>query len=148
MDPHQPEPLVKLPISIEQDSIQLHTSVLIDSATTLTFVSQDFLTRNNLLGGCVRGPKIAVRIENEQRISTTKTCSPTSVSLDQKKFPGLIFTVLPHLKCVDSIFGLPAMKELNMFIQSSKDMVIIGDIPFLCESQPRRVSSLLTSLLL
>jgi hypothetical protein len=60
MDPIQPEPLMKLPISIEQDYMQYHTSVLIDSTTTLNFVSQEFLTRNNLLGKCIRGPKVAV----------------------------------------------------------------------------------------
>jgi hypothetical protein len=30
MDPNKPEPLMKLAISIEQDSLQLHTNVLID----------------------------------------------------------------------------------------------------------------------
>jgi hypothetical protein len=39
MDPNQPEPLMKLPVSIEQDSLQFLTDVLIDSATTLNFVS-------------------------------------------------------------------------------------------------------------
>ena len=122
MDPNHPEPLMKLPISIEQNSMQFHTSVLIDLAVTFNFVIQDFLTRNNLWFGCVRGPKIVVRIANEQGISTTKTFSPTSVSIDRKKFLVLIFTVLPHLKCVNFIFGLPAMKELNMSIQPSKDI--------------------------
>ena len=42
MDPNQPESLMKLPISIEQNSMQNHTTVLIDSATTLNSVSQDF----------------------------------------------------------------------------------------------------------
>jgi hypothetical protein len=51
---------MKLPISIEHDSLQFHTSVLIDSATTLNFVSEDFLTRNNLLGKCSRGKKMLV----------------------------------------------------------------------------------------
>jgi len=110
-EPNQPEPLMKLPISIDQDSMQYRKTVLIDSAATLNFVRHDFLTRNNLLGKCIRGPKIAVRIANVQRISTTKTFSPTNVSLDQKKFLGLSFTVLPHLKCVDFIFGLPTMKS-------------------------------------
>ncbi len=117
MDPNQPEPLMKLHISIEHDSLQFHTNVLIDSVATLNFVSHEFLTRNNLLGGCIRGPKIAVRIANEQRISTNKTFSPIHVSIGHKKFPGLNFIVLPHLKCVDFIFGLPAMKALNMAIQ-------------------------------
>ena len=35
MHPNQPEPLMKLPISIEQDSMQYHTSVSIDSTKTL-----------------------------------------------------------------------------------------------------------------
>ena len=81
MDPNQPSPLMKLPISIEHDLVQFHTTVLVDFAATLNFVSQDFLTRNNLLGKCVRGPKIVVRIANEQRISTTKAFSPNNVSL-------------------------------------------------------------------
>jgi hypothetical protein len=80
MDPNQPKPLIKLPHSIEQESMQYHTSVLIDLATTLNFVSQDFLTRNNLLEKCTRGPKVIVRIANEQRISPSKICSPTNGS--------------------------------------------------------------------
>ncbi len=71
--------------------------MLVDSPTTLNFVSQYFLTRNNLLDKCVRAPEIDVRIANEQRISTTKTFYPNNVSLGQKTFPGLSFTVLPHL---------------------------------------------------
>ncbi len=143
MDPNQPKPLMKLPISIKQDSLQFHTSVLIDSATTLNFVSEDFLTRNNLLGKCSRGSKIVVRIAYEKRISTSKTFSPINVSISPKNFTGLKFTVLPHLKCVDFIFGLPAMKEWNMSIQPSNDLVLIGDMPFSRELQPRRVSCLL-----
>ncbi len=105
MYPNQPDSLMKLPISIEENSLQFHTNVLIDCI--LNFVSQDFLTRNNLLGKFIRGSKIAVRIANEQRICTNKTCSPIHVSIGQKTFTGLNFIVLPHLKCVDFIFGLP-----------------------------------------
>jgi hypothetical protein len=71
MDPNQQEPLMKLLISIRQDALQYHASVLIDSATTMNFVSKDFLTRNNLLGKRDRGQKIVVQIANEQRISTS-----------------------------------------------------------------------------
>jgi hypothetical protein len=101
------------------------------------------LTRNNLLRRCIRGLKIVVRIANEKQISTTKTFSPANISLGQKQFLGLNLTMLPHLKCVDSIFGLPTLKELNLSIQSSEGMVLIDDIPFLCESQSRRVSCFL-----
>ncbi len=72
---------MKLPISIEHDPLQFHTNVLIDSAATLNFVSRDFLSRNNLLGKCIRGSKIFVRIANEHRISTNKTFSPIHVSI-------------------------------------------------------------------
>jgi hypothetical protein len=142
MDPNQPEPLMKLPISIEYDYLQFHTNVLIDSAATLNFVSRIFLTRNNLLGKCIRGSEIDVRIANEVRISTNKTFPPIHVSIGQEKFPGLNFIVLPHLKCVDFIFGLPAMKELNMSIQPSNNLLLIGYMIFACETRPRRVSCL------
>jgi hypothetical protein len=101
IDPNQPKPLMKLPISIEQNSIQFHTTVLIDSVATLNFVCQNFVTQNNLLGKCTRGSKVALQIANEQRIFTNKTFSPSCVYIGQKKFTGLNFTVLPHLKCVD-----------------------------------------------
>jgi hypothetical protein len=129
--------------SIEQDSLQFHTSLLIDSATTLNFVSEDFLTRNNVLGNFIRGSKNVIRIANRQRISTCKTFLPTNVSMGQKKLTGLKLTVLPHLKRVNFIFSLPTMKELNISIQPSNNLVLIGDIPFSCESHPRRVSCLL-----
>ncbi len=76
LDPNQPSPLMKLPISLMVDSNSISTTALIDSAASLNFVSIEFLTRNSLLEKCSRGPKIAVRIANEQRISTTKTFSP------------------------------------------------------------------------
>ena len=82
MDPHQPEPLIKLTNSIRQNSLQCHASVLIYSAAALNFVSQDFVTRNNFLGKCTRGPKIDVRIVNEQSIFTNKIFSPTNISID------------------------------------------------------------------
>ena len=130
MDSNELEPLMKLPISLDYDSLRDDTSVLIDSTTTLNFVSQEF----GLVGKCVRGPKIAARIANEQRISTSKSFSPTSLVIHQIKFTCLTFTVLPHLKCVDFIFGLPALKPLQMSIQPFNKSVMIKDRSFLCES--------------
>jgi hypothetical protein len=60
MDPNQPKPLLKLPVSIEEESLQFHTSVLIDLAAALNFMSEGFLTRNNLLEKCIRGKKISL----------------------------------------------------------------------------------------
>jgi hypothetical protein len=144
VDPNEPEPLMKLSISIEYDSLRYDISVLlIDSAATLNFVSQEFLIKNGLVGKCARGPKIAVRIANEQRISTNKSFSPTSLVIHQIKFTGLTFIVLHHLKCMDFIFGFPALKTLQMFLQPSNNLVMIADRPFPCEAQPRRISCLL-----
>jgi len=89
------------------------------------------------------GLKIVARIANENRIFTSKKFSPTNISVGPKKIVGLNFTVLPHLKCVDFIFGLPTMKELNVSFQPSNNLVMIGYLTFTCDSQPRRVSCLL-----
>ena len=86
------------------------------------------------MGKRVRGPKIAVRIANQHRISTNKSFSPTSLFIHQLEFKGLTFTVLPHLKCVDFIFGLPTLKDLQMSIQPSNNLVMINDQAFPCES--------------
>ena len=65
MDPNEPKPVIKLPISIEYDSFRHDTSMLTDSTTaTLHFVSQDFWVQNGLMGNCARGPKTATRIAN------------------------------------------------------------------------------------
>jgi len=65
MDPNEPEPLMKLPISIENDPSRYDTTVIIDSARTLNFASQKCLVHNVLMGKCTYGPQIVVRIENE-----------------------------------------------------------------------------------
>jgi len=75
---------MQLPISIGHDSLQYHTSVLIDSEATLNFASHEFSTRNDPMGKCTSGPKIVVRIANEQRISMSKICSHTKISLGHK----------------------------------------------------------------
>jgi hypothetical protein len=42
MDPNEPEPLMKYPISIEYDSLRNDTNVLNNSTITLNFASQEF----------------------------------------------------------------------------------------------------------
>jgi hypothetical protein len=60
IDPSQSKPLLKLPNSIEQESLRCDTSVLIDLAAYLGFESQQSLNQNSLVGKCIRGPKIGV----------------------------------------------------------------------------------------
>jgi hypothetical protein len=89
--------------------------------------------------------KNIVRIANEKIISTNKTFIPTGLFVGQKYFTCCNFTVLPQLKCIDFIFGLPAMKDLNMYIQPSHNLDVICDQPFSRESQPRWISCLLVN---
>ena len=67
IDPSQSKPLLKLPNSIEQESLRCDTSVLIDLAAYLGFESQQSLNQNSLVGKCIRGPKIVVHNVYGQR---------------------------------------------------------------------------------
>jgi hypothetical protein len=60
MDPSQSDSLMKSLISLEQDSLRCDTFVLIDSATTLSILSQISLNQNRLVGKCIQGQKIVV----------------------------------------------------------------------------------------
>ena len=60
MDLSQSLSLVKLPISLERDSLRCDTCVLINSVVALSFVSQISLNQNGLVGKCIRGQKIIV----------------------------------------------------------------------------------------
>jgi hypothetical protein len=85
---------MKLPISIEHDSLRCETSVLIDLAATLSFASQKSLSRNSLVGEYIRGPKNGVHNVNGQRdlqCFLLATVSPTMFSFSQKTFLGLRF---------------------------------------------------------
>ena len=77
-------------------------------------------------------------LQTSKGFPRVKYCRPRTFRLLSKMLTNLSFIVLPHLKYVDFIYGLPVMKELNMFIQSLHDLVLSGEIPFSCESQPRR----------
>jgi hypothetical protein len=60
MDPSQSKSVMKLHVSLEQDSLQYGTCVLNDSVATLCFESKKSLNRNSLVGQCIRGPKIVI----------------------------------------------------------------------------------------
>jgi hypothetical protein len=60
MDPSQSDSLMKSPISLDQDSLRCDTFVLIDSVTTLSFLSQISLNQNGLVGKSIQGPNNVV----------------------------------------------------------------------------------------
>ena len=60
MDPSQSDSLMKPTIPLEQGSLRCATCVLIDSTTTQCFASPLSLSKNGLVGNCIRGAKIVV----------------------------------------------------------------------------------------
>ncbi len=86
MDPSQSQLLIKLPISIEHNSLRYDTSVLIGSAATLIFSSPKVLNRNGLVGSCKRCPKFVVRKGNGEHRSATVLYSLTRFYASQKAF--------------------------------------------------------------
>jgi len=94
MDPSQSESLMKLPISIEQDSLRCESGVLIDSATTLRFFSRKSLNRNSLVGECIRGPKIVIynaRGQQDPQCFLLAAIAPPMPSFIQNTFLGCRF---------------------------------------------------------
>ena len=134
---------MKLPISIEHASLRCDTSVLFDSATTLSFASRKSLNWNGFVGKCIRGPNLGVHNDNGQRLSATITLSPTMLYVSQKLFLGLGFwrsSVASQLRCV--LLGFQKWKSWDHSVHLLIVWVIDNQL-FYCESQPRRVSCIL-----
>jgi hypothetical protein len=62
---------MRLPIPIEQDLLRYGTSVIVNLAATLSFASRKSLNRNDLVGKCIRSPKLLLIMfmDNEIRNS-------------------------------------------------------------------------------
>jgi hypothetical protein len=84
MVPNQSEPLMKLPISIWQDSLHYRTSVLIDLAGILNFASHDVMTRNNLIGECTSSPKSLFELQMNRDSPRLKYFHPRTFHLVRK----------------------------------------------------------------
>ena len=121
---------MKLPNSISHESSQYHTSVLIDFAANLNFVSRIFLTRNNILGKCTRGPKIDVRVLNEQRISTSKTYVPTNVSLLHMQHCSIMDPNQPKplMKLPISIRQDSSLYRTSVLIDSAESLNFVSQV--------------------
>ena len=62
---------------------------LIDTASSLNFVSKEFVMANGFYKDCKTAPKLAIRVASEQRISTTKVFCPSVFSIDGHEFTDL-----------------------------------------------------------
>ena len=137
MDPDQPEPLMRLPISFDG----CDTDALVDNAATLNFVSGEFVDRHNLKWKTA--PKVAVRVANAQRIASTRIVVPENLVINGVNYSGIQFRVLSNLKAADVILGLPAQRSINMTICPGSDSVKIDDVDVPCVKQDRHVDCFL-----
>jgi len=65
---------------------------------------------NGFYKDCKTAPKMAIRVANVHRISTTKVFCTLVFTIDGHELIDLQFRVLPHFKSSDIILGLSALK--------------------------------------
>jgi hypothetical protein len=66
-------------------------------------------------------------VASEHRISTTKVFCPSVFTTDGHEFTDLQFKVLPRFKSSDVILGLPALKQLNVIIHPSLNILLLWE---------------------
>jgi hypothetical protein len=98
---------------------------------------------NSFYKDCKIVPKLSIRMASGQRISTTKVFCPTVFTIDGHEFTDLQFRVLPHFKGSDIIFGLPALKKLQVVIQPNLTSFTMGDYTIQCNRESHRISCLI-----
>ena len=139
LDPDQPEPLMKLPIVVNNTEMD----ALLDTAATMSFVSENFVKTHSLTSR--RAEKLAVRVANGSRINSTRVVHLDAVRIGQKLYDNLSFRVLPHLKAADLVLGLPTLKQLGIMIHPAECSVTIKEEKIPCHLEERRVEcSLIT----
>ncbi len=135
--------LMRFTAVVSQENISSKADTLIDTAASLNFVSKRFLNANGFYNYCKAAPKIAVRVANEQRISTDKIFCPTVFTIDGHNFSGLEFRVLPHFKSADIILGLTSLRDLDVTIHPSSNEFTVKNVTVCCHREPLRISCVL-----
>jgi len=74
---------------------------LIGTATSLNFLSMEFVMVNDFYKDCKTAPKLALRVASEQRIFTIKVFCPLVFTIDGHEFIDLQFKVFPPFKSYD-----------------------------------------------
>jgi len=76
MDPYDPGALTRFTALISLNGLTTKADALIDTTTSLNFVSKEFVMANGFYKDCKTTPKLVIRVASEQRISTTKNILP------------------------------------------------------------------------
>jgi hypothetical protein len=69
---YEAEALMRFIATMPYNGLSLKADTLIDTAASLNFVSKEFAVTNGFCKDCKTTPKLAIRVANEHRISTTK----------------------------------------------------------------------------
>ena len=104
MDPCEPEALMRFATSFSLNELSTKADTLIDKASSLNFVSKEFVISNVFYKDCKTDPKPATRI------STANAFCLSVFTIDGHESTDLQYRVLPHFKSPDIILGLPALK--------------------------------------
>jgi hypothetical protein len=143
MNPSEKKSLMRFTAVMSQENLTSKADTLIDTAISLNFVSKKFLNANGFYKYYKAAPKIAVRVANEQRISTDKIFCRSVFTIDGHNFSGLEFRVLPHFKSSDIILGLPALRDLDVTIHPSSNEFTVKNATVVCHREPIRISCIL-----
>jgi hypothetical protein len=71
---------------------------------------------------------MVIRVDSEQRISTTKVFCPSVFTIDGHEFIDLQFRDLPHFKISDDILGLPTLKQMGVVMHPSLNTFFYGGL--------------------
>ena len=143
MDPYGGEALMRFNATIVFNGLSAKEDTLIDTATSLNFLSKKIVMANDFYKDWKIAPKLAIRVASKQRISTTKLFCPSVCTIDEHEFTDLQFRVLPNFKSSDIILGLPALKRLNVIIHPSLNIFTMGDFTVNCNRESRRISCMI-----
>ena len=135
MNPYEAEALMIFTAVVSYNGLSSKADTLIDTATSLNFVSKDFVVTNGFYKYCKTVPKLSIRVASEQRISTTEVFCPTFFTIDGHEFTDLQFRVLPHFKGSDVILGLQALKKIEVAIHPILNSFPMGDYTVHCNRE-------------
>jgi hypothetical protein len=127
MNPYEAKSLMQFTADVSYNGLSSKADTRNDTATSLNFVSKDFVMTNGFYKNCKTVPKLSIRVAKWQRISTTKVFCPTVLTVDGHEFTDLQFRVLPHFKGSDIILGLPALKKLEVAIHPKLNSYTMRD---------------------
>ncbi len=71
MDPYEAEALMRFTSTVVLNEFSAKAGILIDTTTSLNFISKECVMTNVFYKDCKTAPKLAIRVASEQRISTT-----------------------------------------------------------------------------